>query len=424
MVLSAVLAAMRASLALAIPAGPLTTSVTVFNHSTKIPGDFFPCIRIPSGLWVPGGGAAGAEDDGGVLLAFAECRHWVGDGCYPADLPHSVPSSAEETDRYVCMRRSTDGGQTFGPLHANITGRRSTNPTAVWLDQTATVLLFFNAPSSNISAYRPYVMESTDRGLSFGNLRMVFDPLKEKEFAHVPTIVGPGNGAVILPSGAQDGGSRLLLSLYSHLKPPRLAPPPATSFVVGVVFSDTQGRTWNASRVSIPYLGEPQLAGLVAISPRSVMLNGRCADRSAYNHNAYKSPCAAGYRGLALSTDGGETFSQTLYDEQLQSPNCQGATVTSDGVLYYSGADSRETRMNMSVWSAHNVSKWPPQFGRPVLLSPQKYAAMCSSKSKEPCGAAYSAMFAQRSSGAGVLWERGTGGCDGASCAIVLSWVG
>ena len=401
-------------------AQPLITSVTVFNHSTKTPGDFFPCIRIPSGLWVPAG--AGGTD-GEVLLAFAECRRWVGDGCYPDGVPHTPPSTVEETDRYVCMRRSTDGGKSFGPVQTNITGRRSTNPTAVWLGQTATVLLFFNAPSSNLSDYRAYVMESSDRGLSFGTPRMVFDPNKEKTFAHVPTIVGPGNGAVVLPSGAPGGGPRLVLSLYSHLKPPRLSPLPATSFLVGVVYSDTRGRTWKASAASIPYLGEPQLAGLASIGPRSVMLNGRCADRSVYNHNAYHSPCAAGYRGVALSTDGGVTFGPTEYDRQLQSPNCQGASVSSDGVLYYSGADSRETRMNMSVWSAQNVSEWPPKFSEPTLLSPKQYAAACSSKSKAPCGAAYSGLFAAHTGGVGVLWERGTDGCNGASCAIVLSWV-
>lgn len=402
--------------------------MTVFNHSTKTSaGDFFPCVRIPSGLWVPASGATGAlegEDDGDVLLAFAECRRWVGDGCKPSGLPHSTPSATEETDRYVCMRRSTDGGQSFGPLQANVTGRRSTNPSAVWLHQTETVLLFFNAPSTDLSAYRAYVMESTDRGLSFSAPRMVFDPEKEKQFAHVPTIVGPGNGAVVLPRGTPGGGSRVILSLYSHLKPPRLSPPPATSFLVGVVYSDSHGRTWNASTASIPYLGEPQLAGLASMGPRSVMLNGRCADRSVYNHNAYKSPCEAGFRGIALSTDGGATFGASLYDRQLQSPNCQGASLSSDGVLYYSGADSRETRMNMSVWSAHNISQWPPQFGEPTLLSPGKYArATCSSESKAPCGAAYSALLAAHTGGVGVLWERGTGGCVGPSCAIVLSWV-
>ena len=47
--------------------------------------------------------------------------------------------------------------------------------------------------------------------------------------------------------------------------------------------------------------------------PQAVMLNGRCADRSGYNKDAYPSPCNAGYRGIALSTDGGVTFGQTMY---------------------------------------------------------------------------------------------------------------
>ena len=323
------------------------------------------------------------------------------------------------------MRRSLDGGKTFGELQSNITGRRSTNPSAVLLGE-GKVLLFFNAPTVNLTEYRAMVAESTDAGMSFSTPRLVFDPLVEKAFAHVPTIVGPGSGAVVLPGGSADqSGPRIILSLYSHLKPPRLSPLPATSFLVGFVYSDTAGRTWNASTASIPYLGEPQLAALPGIGPQAVILNGRCADRAVYNHGAYKTPCEAGYRGIALSTDGGATFGSTVYDRQLQSPNCQGATVTtSGGALLYSGADSRETRMNMSVWRARNVTEWPPLFGPPTLVSPEVYARNCSSKSEAPCGAGYSALFAsQGGGGAGLLWERGTGGCRGASCAIVLSWV-
>ena len=158
-----------ARVATSTPSPPPST--IIFHHSTRTAaGDFFPCIRIPSAIWLNNSSGDGA----GTVLAFAECRRWAGDGCEPTALPpRPYPSSAEETNRYVCMKASTDGGRTFGTLEPNITKMRSTNPAAVSIEHitpgndvasSTKVLLFFDAPRVPLNATLPMVVESNDDG--------------------------------------------------------------------------------------------------------------------------------------------------------------------------------------------------------------------------------------------------------------------
>ena len=111
----------RAAAAVATPAAAFAATTqrqaVVFESSTGP----YPCIRIPSALALPGG----------EVLAFAECRRWAGDQCFVAGQPNA--SRSGEFNRSICMRRSTDGGRSWGPLQPNITRRYSASePRAVW----------------------------------------------------------------------------------------------------------------------------------------------------------------------------------------------------------------------------------------------------------------------------------------------------
>ncbi len=68
----------------------------------------YPCIRIPSITQTPSG----------TLVAFAECRGWIGDGCDPQGIAkdEKIALMKNTNDRWVCSKRSTDGGQTWSDL--------------------------------------------------------------------------------------------------------------------------------------------------------------------------------------------------------------------------------------------------------------------------------------------------------------------
>ena len=78
------------------------SSVDVFSPGmTNSEGEKYQCIRIPSVVF---------ETHSENLLAFAECRHGIGDGCVPA----GVKSGPGGTD--LCTRVSSDQGRTWGNL--------------------------------------------------------------------------------------------------------------------------------------------------------------------------------------------------------------------------------------------------------------------------------------------------------------------
>jgi hypothetical protein len=63
------------------------------------------CYRLPALV------TAGSD---GVVLAFASARNWTGDGCLPLD--SVVVGTGMNSTQHLALRRSTDGGRSFGPI--------------------------------------------------------------------------------------------------------------------------------------------------------------------------------------------------------------------------------------------------------------------------------------------------------------------
>ena len=151
--MAAVVAAAPASSAAPMPVPPLPAlssglpSTAVFWRGQQATdGTTYPCVRIPAII----------RPAAGVLLAFAECRHSVGDGCNPTGLKSTGP-------RDVCTRRSTDTGGSWSPLEVLV--RNAGQDTAVWDELTKTVVLQYDG-EGGVGRSNQQVL-STDMGLTY-----------------------------------------------------------------------------------------------------------------------------------------------------------------------------------------------------------------------------------------------------------------
>ena len=378
-------------------------NTTLFVHSTRTAdGDFFPCTRVPSALAVPGSL---------VRLALAECRRWIGDGCEPNGLP--APKDPDQGDRYVCLRRSVDGGATFGALQANITNTRGTNPSAVWDLHAGAVRVFF---SSNTGIHS---VLSSDLGVSWARPM----PQTTVDGHRLLGSVGPGNGVI----STRLSNGTLLLALASHSHHTEPMGTPIRTFDSYVYTSTLGGDAgWRRSRATLPYIGETQL---VALQDKTIMLNSRCADGGhGPGHppkQHYFTPCHCHNRAIAISSDAGESFGSISFDKGLPDPDCQGAIVRLDGDpqgrVAFSNPASRHGRTNMTLHLSLDASaiSWR-QPG--MLLSA---AATAAPPYQLDSLGAYSALMSashKNTSVVGTVWEGGHAGCDGPSCAIFVSW--
>ncbi|BCS23515.1 sialidase family protein [Aspergillus puulaauensis] len=119
------------------------------------------------------------------------------------------------------------------------------------------------------------------------------------------------------------------------------------------VYSDDSGSTWQ--------MGTPVGTGMdenkvVELSNGTLMLNSRSSDGS-------------GYRKVALSNDGGETYSTPRVETQLPDPGCNGAITqmypdAEEGsdlarILLFTNANSQESRVNGTVrYSCDDGNTW------------------------------------------------------------------
>jgi hypothetical protein len=187
----------------------------------------FPCVRVPSVIAVPG-----------ALLAFAECRSFVGDGCQPHGWQNM---STDKQARAVCSRRSLDGGATWGDLITNISRVNASYPTATYHRARKTVIVQFSAwPKSDTPYLSPTVMQITSHdGLTWSE----------------PTIV---RGVPPLFMGGCRSDStlqgHLFFAGYNHPSEPKLH----SAFSTSVWGSTDGGDTYTVLGEGIAG-GEPQL---------------------------------------------------------------------------------------------------------------------------------------------------------------------
>jgi sialidase-1 len=316
-------------------------------------GEFgYPNFRIP----------AIVLSNEGTLLAFAEARQ-----------------GGDHSKNDIVLRRSTDNGQTWGPLQviAEMGGDSLNDPAAVVTDSGRIFLFFQRFPEGvhtrtmdhtiialpgyggprNVQAFLTY---SDDDGTTWSEPRDV-----SREFRAEDCIATgcPGVG-IQLTRGDHKG--RTLFPIYEAL-------PDGEGDRVWrnrIVYSDDGGDTWQrGGRVPHDLPGQGNECQAVELSDGGILLSAR---------NQGGDP----YRKSAVSRDGGATWSPMRLDTDLVTPACQASVIRQswpeDGVsrLVIAIPNTETKRLNGTAfvstdegetWQKHSVI-YPRSFAYNCLV--------------------------------------------------------
>jgi sialidase-1 len=285
----------------------------------------------------------------GTLLVFAEGRQ----------RPVGPGNDAGEIN--VLVKRSHDNGKTFSEQAIVWADGENTcgNPCPV-VDETTGVVwvvmthnLGHDHEAQIISGEAEgtrtiWVTYSEDDGVTWAKAREITRDVKKPNWTWYAT--GPGNG-IQLKRGAHKG--RLVIPCdYVLEKGGREG---GNSHVI---YSDDHGKTWKLG-------GEPPEMGfnesqVVELSDGRIMLNMR-------NYQPRGFGKAPRQRGVAISSDGGETFEKVYRDEALIEPICQASIIRyswpDDGGqsrILFSNPASETAREKMTVRMSMDEGKtWP-----------------------------------------------------------------
>ncbi|MFN0129492.1 MAG: exo-alpha-sialidase [Verrucomicrobiales bacterium] len=317
----------------------LPAAEPVFADVFRSGQDGYSSIRIPSVIVAPRG----------ALLAFAEGRQ--------------RPRDQAEND--IVLRRSTDGGATWGPLEvvAEDGAHSLNNPTAVVERQSGRVFLMYQRIPSHLDEHSKETATGHDGPDVYRNLLVWSDddgatwspPLDVTRQTKRPTgattvASGPGIG-IQLTRGPHAG--RLIIPFNEG---------PYWKWQNFAVFSDDRGQTWtcgdnvpgallpDAERGERSQINEVQM---VELSDGSVRLNSR--------------PFAgAKVRKSSISRDGGRTWSPVEDVPELACPSCMASILRYSfdesggrGRLLFSGPDGTKRTAGTLSLSPDDGATWP-----------------------------------------------------------------
>lgn len=310
------------------------------NYIFKNGEDGYSCFRIPSLI----------TTQHGAVLAFAEGRK---NNCGDAG------------DIDLVVRRSEDGGRTWGPLRVIWDDSTNTcgNPTPVVDETTGTVILLSTwnwgadkekaiKNRSSVNTRRVFMLSSSDDGGSWSVPREITASVKLPDWTWYATGPGRGiqiirgrkKGRLVIPCNHEEAGAG---RNYSH-----------------VIWSDDHGKTWTLGGIAQDSTNESTVAEL---SNGRLMLNMRNTGKTRY-------------RQIAISRNAGRKFSSAVPDSTLVEPVCEGnllAFRAADGRqgLAFSNPASAIGRVNMTVRVSYDDGRtWPLQ--RLLYEGPSAYSCL------------------------------------------------
>ncbi|MER5447262.1 sialidase family protein [Streptomyces sp. NPDC002766] len=323
----------------------------------------------------------------GTVLAFAEGRH---DG------------AGDSGDIDVVLRRSTDGGCTWGPLRVVAAGDGNTrgNPAPVVDPRTGAIVLVTSYNSGAVTeaqimrgeatpeqSRRVFVQRSPDDGRGFSAPRDITAQVKRPDWRWYAT--GPGH-ALALTRGPHAG--RLVVPADHSVAPPAGSTDTgqeARYYGGHALYSDDGGATWRIGFVDGAHDGRvnPNESSAAELPDGRLYLGARDQNGT-----------SAGNRLDSYSADGGRTLErpyavQPTLDEV---PVVQGSVLRLQGAkapLLFSGPSVPTARRAMAVWRSTDAGA---TFTRALTLSPQP--------------AAYSDLVPVDRGTVGILYETGAAG--------------
>lgn len=353
------------------PAAPVPlsnlTAVNVFWRGERAAtGEVYPCTRIPSVVCTREG----------TLVAFAECRRWAGDGCFPDGVPRGPPSR-EGPPRDICLKRSVDGGATWSELQ--VIAYACSQPSSVWRDEPPGIVLNMNCggfldPTPGDQLGHINQMVSLDQGLTWTVRRQI------------DTSFGPASGSQVGP------GNGLQLSLQNPHAPRRLLFIGHNgAYILDCIwYSDDHGKTYITANTSA--LVTMDEGSLVELTNGDVVANMR-------NQNLFNS------RGVSIRKDGGATWGDVVYDTKLPSFPVMSPILRVGGSLFFSGPVHRGRTEGLVRRSDDDGVTWASTL--PIT--------------DNHTGFAYSSLTRVPRGSVGMLWETGCDGCVGVSCCMAFT---
>jgi sialidase-1 len=291
--------------------------------------DGYPAYRIPALITTLRGS----------LLAFAEGR----------------ASLRDHAENDIVLKRSSDGCKTWGPLQLiDEDGTNAlNNPTAVVVRETGRVLLMYQRYAKGFDEHnaepgydgrrvcRTFITHSDDDGATWSRRVEVTSQVKRPTEA-TSTATGPGIG-IQLARGKHAG--RLLMPFNQG---------PYGKWKVYAALSDDRGQSWRCGETAPEGgKGHANEVQFVELNDGLVMLNAR-------NQGGDK------LRKIAISRDGGETWSPTQTDATLLEPVCQASLLRHPGrdpasdVFLFSNPATQTARTNGTIRLSRDEGKtWP-----------------------------------------------------------------
>lgn len=301
----------------------------------------------------------------GTLLAFCEGRKG---------------SASDSGDIDLVLKRSQDGGATWGPLELVYDAGPNTagNPAPVVDRDSGHVLLVFTQNPGHVSESdilrgeapprTVWIARSADDGATWTAPQEISESVREPDWRWYAT--GPGHAI-------QMRGGRIIVPCNHSLAPEH------DTWYSHVIYSDDGGVSWNLGGSMGGKLNE---SSVLELDGEDLYLNMR----SYHGLNR---------RHVAISGDGGKTWTEARPDDALIEPVCQASTLR---VSFQSNRDaSRVIFSNPAGTKRVNMT---------VRLSYDDGATWSVSKTLHEGPAAYSDLAVLPNGEIGCLYERGVEG--------------